>query len=246
MTTEVERMTRDEVGAALEWAAAEGWNPGLGDADAFFSADPEGFFVLKVDRRLVATISAVRYGQHFGFLGLYITAPEMRGRGHGIAVWRAGRAHLAGRVVGLDAVVEQEETYARDGFVADYRTTRHSIDSMPQVPRHRRMVDVRELSLETLVTYERELFPAERTQFLTAWLAMSGTVGRAVMDGKQLVGWGLRRPCANGSKIGPLFADDLGSPTTFFACSRPTLPVRSFSTFLIRTTPVGRWQHAMT
>jgi hypothetical protein len=33
-------------------------------------------------------------------------------------------------------------------------------------------------------------------------------VSRAVIHGDQLVGWGLRRPCTDGYKIGPLFADD--------------------------------------
>jgi Acetyltransferase (GNAT) domain len=204
-----ERMTRDDVGVALEWAASEGWNPGLHDGEAFFAADPHGFFVVKVDRQPVATIAAIRYGQHFGFLGLYITSPEMRGRGHGLTVWRAGRAHLEGRVVGLDAVVEQEKTYARDGFVADYRTTRHvfePVSGSATTPPH--VIDARSLPLETLVTYERELFPAERPTFLAAWLAMPDAMSRAVVDGDRLVGWALRRPCADGYKVGPLFADE--------------------------------------
>src|SRR5919197_4021270 len=148
-SSDVERMTRDDVDIAIEWAANEGWNPGLHDGDAFFAADPNGYFVVKVDGRPVATVAAIRYGQDFGFLGLYITAPEMRGHGYGVAVWRAGRAHLEGRVVGLDAVSEQEKTYARDGFVADYRTTRHVLESSSNASgQHRRMVDARELPFE--------------------------------------------------------------------------------------------------
>ena len=204
-------MTRDDVGMALDWAATEGWNPGLHDANAFLAADPEGFFVLKVHRQPVATVSAVRYGDRFGFVGLYITAPEMRGRGYGVAVWRAAREHLAGRVVGLDAVLEQETTYGRDGFVADHRTTRHVLRSTSRVPQARRpMVDVRELPLETLIAYEDQLFPAERADFLTAWLAMPGAAGLAVVEGDQLLGWALRRSCLEGYKIGPLFANEPG------------------------------------
>jgi hypothetical protein len=71
-----------------------GLESGRGDVEAFLAADPGGFFVLKVDGQSVATLAAVRYGERFGFLGLYITAPGMRGRGYGVAVWRAGRAHL--------------------------------------------------------------------------------------------------------------------------------------------------------
>jgi hypothetical protein len=206
---DVERMTRDEVGLALGWAASEGWNPGLHDAEAFLAADPQGFFVVKVDRQPVATLAAVRYGERFGFLGLYITAPDKRGRGYGLTVWRAGRAHLAGRVAGLDAVLEQEKTYARDGFVADHRTTRHVLPSTSSLPAaHRPMVDAREVPLETLAAYDRHLFPSTRSAFLAAWITMPDARSLAVTDGDQMVGWGARRSCIQGHKVGPLFADD--------------------------------------
>jgi GNAT acetyltransferase-like protein/acetyltransferase (GNAT) family protein len=205
---EVERMTRDDVGMTLEWAADEGWNPGLHDGEVFLAADPRGFFVLKVNRQPAATVSAVRYGERFGFLGLYMTALQMRGRGYGRAVWRAGRAHLEGRVVGLDAVLEQERTYARDGFVACHRTTRHVLTSTSSVPpADRPMVDARDLPLATLVAYDHQLFPSERSAFLTTWLAMPGAVSLAVTDGDQLLGWALRRSCIQGHKVGPLFAN---------------------------------------
>jgi Acetyltransferase (GNAT) domain len=205
----VERMTRDDLGLALEWAASEGWNPGVHDADAFLAADPEGFFVLKVDHEPVATLAAVRHGERFGFLGLYITAPDWRGRGFGLQLWRAGRTHLQGRVVGLDAVLEQEKTYARDGFVTDHGTTRHALDLTSNVPgAHRSMVDARELPLDTLVAYDEQLFPDERPAFLEAWIAMPGVACLAVVDGDRVLGWGLRRLCVQGHKVGPLFAND--------------------------------------
>ena len=52
-------MTEDEVRLAVDWAAREGWNPGLADADAFRSADPDGFLIGRVDGAPVAVISAV-------------------------------------------------------------------------------------------------------------------------------------------------------------------------------------------
>jgi hypothetical protein len=39
----VRPMTRTELDLAVEWAAEEGWNPGLSDADCFYSTDPEGW-----------------------------------------------------------------------------------------------------------------------------------------------------------------------------------------------------------
>ena len=36
-------MTRDELDTLVDWAACEGWNPGLDDAEVFWATDPEGF-----------------------------------------------------------------------------------------------------------------------------------------------------------------------------------------------------------
>ena len=44
-----------ELDLALEWAAQEGWNPGLSDAECFYAADPEGFLLAFRDGELVAS-----------------------------------------------------------------------------------------------------------------------------------------------------------------------------------------------
>jgi GNAT superfamily N-acetyltransferase len=93
----IRAMTRADLDMAIEWAAAEGWNPGLHDADTFLAADPGGFLLGLLESEPVATISAVRYGAHFGFIGFYIVRPESRGQGHGIALWRHAMERLAGR-----------------------------------------------------------------------------------------------------------------------------------------------------
>jgi hypothetical protein len=39
----VRNMTEADLALALEWAAAEGWNPH--DARCFYAADPQGFLI---------------------------------------------------------------------------------------------------------------------------------------------------------------------------------------------------------
>src|SRR5262245_48464717 len=121
----VRRMSAADVARSCAWAAAEGWNPGLYDALAFHAADPNGFLVGELDGEPVASISVVRYGSDFGFLGFYIVVPAVRGKGWGIGIWREGMAHLAGRLVGLDGVVAQQDNYRRSGFELAWRNVRH-------------------------------------------------------------------------------------------------------------------------
>jgi len=82
----IKAMTQEEVGVAVDWAAKEGWNPGLHDGDCYYSADPNGFLVGCLDHEPIATISVIRYGESFGFLGFYIVRPEYRGKGYGIQI----------------------------------------------------------------------------------------------------------------------------------------------------------------
>jgi hypothetical protein len=46
----IRAMASDEIAVAADWAAAEGWNPGLGDAACFATVEP-GLFHRRARRR---------------------------------------------------------------------------------------------------------------------------------------------------------------------------------------------------
>lgn len=58
-------MNRDDVRLAVTWASNEGWNPELHDADCFYAADPDGFFLVEVNGDPAGCISAVAYDDNF-------------------------------------------------------------------------------------------------------------------------------------------------------------------------------------
>ena len=121
----IRAMTRADVDRAVEWAAAEGWNPGNADAACFATVDPEGFLIGELDGAPAATISCVNYDDTFSFLGFYIVRPELRGRGHGLRIWNAAVAHAGMRTIGLDGVVAQQGNYKKSGFVHAYPNIRY-------------------------------------------------------------------------------------------------------------------------
>ncbi len=45
----IRSMRREELDVLVDWAAAEGWNPGLHDAGIFWTTDPGGFIAAKVE-----------------------------------------------------------------------------------------------------------------------------------------------------------------------------------------------------
>jgi GNAT superfamily N-acetyltransferase len=204
----IRRMGPEEVSLAIDWAAAEGWNPGLHDAGAFYSADPDGFLVGELGGRPVACISAVAYDASFGFLGFYIVHPEFRGRGFGLRIWNEAMSYLGDRNIGLDGVPDQQANYARSGFRRAYRNIRYSGQSTP----HKSVVpdgitDARGLPFEQVATYDRRFFPAARDAFLLRWLSLPDSKAFAHVEAGAINGYGVIRACRSGFKIGPLFAD---------------------------------------
>ena len=216
---EISVMGAEDVARAADWAAAEGWNPGLLDGVAFQAADPQGFLLARVEGKPVSCISVVRYGSDFGFLGFYIAIPDVRGKGYGMEVWKAGMAHLAGRNVGLDGVPAQQENYKRSGFRLAWRNVRYQghLPAGTTAAGGLTLRDARNLPFDKLAAYDRRFFPAARDCFLALWLGLPGHVSVAALRNGELAGLAVMRPCRSGLKIGPLYAEDDGVARTLLA-----------------------------
>jgi GNAT superfamily N-acetyltransferase len=141
----IRAMRPDEISVAVEWAAAEGWNPGLADAACFATVDPHGFLVGELDDAPAATISCVNYDPSFSFLGFYIVREDVRGLGYGVRMWNAAIAHAGPRVVGLDGVIAQQANYARSGFKLAYANIRYGGCAIGICPRQADVVPLGEV-----------------------------------------------------------------------------------------------------
>jgi hypothetical protein len=208
------QLTLAELQTAIDWAAAEGWNPGVQDANCFYAADPSGFWGGFLDGELIATLGAVKYGQTFGFIGLYLVKPGYRGQQYGIALWRAGMASLQGRTVGLDGVPAQQANYGRSGFVLAHNNIRFAGQAAgPTVAAaDAGVVPLAGVPAGLVWAYDRPFFPEDRRQFLRHWISQPGAHALGILRpgglASGLAGYGVVRPCLSGYKIGPLLADD--------------------------------------
>jgi len=203
----IRRMTKDELVLALDWAADEGWNPGLFDAESFHAADPDGFLLGELDGEPIGSVSAVRYGTEFGFLGFYIVKPAYRGQGYGLRLWRAAMDRLGSRNVGLDGVLAQQNTYCKSGFKLAYRNIRHAGVGGGSVPTG--LIDLSVVAFNEVVRYDETVFPAPRATFLSRWIRQREGEALGVVGNEGLSGYGVLRACRRGFKIGPLFAEDV-------------------------------------
>jgi len=206
----IRNMRRDELDTLVDWAAAEGWNPGLNDADIFWATDPEGFIAAEIDGAMIGGGSIVSYGGRYGFMGFFIVHPDYRGRGLGNTLWHARLQRLIGRleapaVIGMDGVFDMQAYYAKGGFnfaVRDLRfeTTAQSFPVSPDIQ------ELANIDFEAVEAYDRAHFPAPRSAFLQRWITQPGAHAFGCVRDDVLAGYGVMRPCRQGYKVGPLFA----------------------------------------
>lgn len=218
-------MTRSEATHLVDWAAAEGWNPGLHDAEVFWHTDPDAFIAAELEGELVGGGTITAYQRAFGFMGFFIVHPAFRGRGLGDALWRARRDRLLVRLdqgasIGMDGVFDMQRYYARGGFAFSHRDIRFRAEvpanaSTPAADPG--IVPLGQVPFDEVLAYDRTCFPADRARFLRAWIDQPDARALGLVRAGKLAGYGVVRRCREGCKIGPLFADDAAAAQALHA-----------------------------
>ena len=212
----IRNMTRPEVDELVEWAAREGWNPGLHDAEAFWATDPDAFIAAELGGELIGGGAITSYNGEFGFMGFFIVTPAYRGRGLGNTLWHARRDRLLARLrpgasIGLDGVFDMQDYYAKGGFVFSHRDMRFRAE-IPEgyetTQDDEVIIPLSSVPFYQVQDYDRTCFPASRTAFLDAWTSLPDALALGCRRDGKLGGYGVVRRCREGCKIGPLFADD--------------------------------------
>jgi len=224
----IRNMRRDELDVLVEWAAGEGWNPGLSDADIFWSTDPDGFIAAEMHGVLIGGGSIISYGGRYGFMGFFIVHPDHRGQGLGNILWHERLKRLIGRlvdpaVIGMDGVFEMQAWYAKGGFELAGRDLRFQGPGEP-FAMQAGVTTADMIPFGEIDAYDRAHFPAARSNFLRRWIAQPGAHTSVMRCDKRVSGFGVMRPCREGHKIGPLFADDAGTAEKLFRTLSAKVP----------------------
>lgn len=203
-------MTRDELATLYAWAASEGWNPGLADADIAWESDPAAFVALRHGGALIGGGSIMTLDPRFGFMGLFIMHPEHRGTGLGARLWHHRLARLKARLgpgatIGMDGVFAMAPFYARGGFVTAHRSFRYQ--GIAQGAFDPAALPLAEIPFALVDAYDRQCGPAARTAFLQRWVHQSAGHALAIVEEGRLAGFGALRPALTGFKFGPVLAD---------------------------------------
>ena len=208
----IRNMSRAEVDELVAWAAAEGWNPGLHDADIFWQTDPEAFIAAELNGELIGGGAITSYDGRFGFMGFFIVKPEYRGHGYGDTLWHWRKDHLLqrlsdGAAIGMDGVFNMQPYYARGGFEFSHRDVRFQGMGV-KAGSDASIVDLKQVPFNAVIEFDTRCFPVPRARFLQAWIHQADSLALGSLQDNHLNGYGVIRRCGTGCKIGPLFAEN--------------------------------------
>lgn len=205
-----------EVEKVIEFAKNEGWNPGLFDANAYYSLDPEGFLALWFKKEMIGVISTVCYFNsgtpYFAYIGLFIIKKIYRNQGYGTLLWTKAIEKLIGRIgnkiIYLYAVPGQELRYKKMGFISSSCNTRLTLAVKSRYETYPFIINHKKGLFKKMVAYDKLMWGASRGSFFKEALKNTGSKAAVVISRRkgEVKGYGMIRRCIVGFRIGPVFA----------------------------------------
>lgn len=190
-------VTESDIPVLLEMTNAEGWKYSETDLRAGLEVDPQGI-----------TVAVDECGQQLGFIGhfnlvdgmvyidVFITRPDVRGKGIGKHLWKEMLTKHADKNIVLDAVIEKIPWYKKQGLVFEehrehvYRgkISRSAINERDNIPNYKFQI-LTDDSWTQLLEYDKTIHNVCRERALRAWFNPKWSVTVIAMDAGHLVGY---------------------------------------------------------
>lgn len=202
-----------DIPTGLSLCRSAGWNQLSRDWEIFLTLDPEGNRVcVDDDGRVVGTVTTIRYGHHFSWIGMVLVDPAHRRKGIGFGLLEEAIGLLKNEsCVKLDATPAGREVYIKLGFKDECELTRMSASAF-NVEHLFSSPTVTVLSadnLDSLRSFDMAVFGADRMALLSWMLDGAPELAFKVVDGDHVKGYCLGRAGYQYTHIGPVVADSI-------------------------------------
>jgi GNAT superfamily N-acetyltransferase len=201
-------MRAPDIDVGLRLCRVSGWNQVRRDWEQFLALSPNGCCVAELEGQVVGTVATVRYGTRFGWIGMVLVDPAVRGRGIGTQLLDHSLALLKDLPqVRLDATAAGRPLYLTRGFTEEGLINRLQ-GSPSQQSRPEGVRPMNEHDIAAVFALDQRVFGANREAMLRwmwqgareyAWVAESGA---------EVTGYTFGRHGHDHEHLGPVTAVD--------------------------------------
>ena len=238
MAIEWRLLRRSDVSGAFELSRIAGWNQTEADWLGYLALDAEGCMAAVVDGELAGTVTSIRYGEAFGWLGMLLVHPTHRGHGLGKELLLRSIRYFREkgvRTVRLDATPMGKRIYLPLGFRDEFEVKRMegSVAEMlmEQVPAPSGAEAERMLhgDLMTIAGMDCRAFGGDRGALLHELSNRDPDLCFVVREGATIKGYLIGRVGREAIQLGPIVASTPAVAEQLFrACFRAARGRRIF------------------
>ena len=212
---------------AFDIANDENWGLAHGDAECFFTADPQGYFIGELDGKKICSTALISYPRNRVCVGgLSVTDPAYRKKGYARKLLESA---FVLQSFPRDYYMHGDSTNELISYYADVLSLRYlgwinyctiipalqALDALRLPPPVRStnvvLTSTADVECEDLCVYEEQVMNLYRKEFLMKWTTLPGRQGWVAMDtGGSIRGFAVSRQIIKPDdiyKIAPLYAD---------------------------------------
>ena len=203
-------MRASDIDEGLRLCRISGWNQVGRDWDQFLTLSPDGVSVAEHDGRVVGTVATVRYGTRFGWIGMVLVDPSVRGRGIGTRLLDHALELLSDMpLVRLDATSAGHDLYLTRNFTEEGRILRlQGIASGETAPLREDVRHMTEYDIAEVSALDEQIFGANRATMLRWMWQGAPEFAWVATHGSRLTGYLFGRHGHDFAHMGPIVAVD--------------------------------------
>ena len=203
-------MRASDIDDGLRLCRVCGWNQVARDWVQFLTLTPDGARVAEHDGRVVGTVATVRYGTRFGWIGMVLVDPIVRGRGIGTLLLDHALELLSDMsLVRLDATPAGHDLYLTRNFTEEGVIHRlKGIAPDRADPPHDAVRRMTEQDIAEISALDEPIFGANRATMLRWMLQGAPEYAWVATSGGRLTGFIFGRHGHDFEHMGPIVALD--------------------------------------
>jgi len=203
-------MKPDDIADGLKLCRKAKWNQLEADWQIFLHNSPDACMVATYKEQIVGTVTTIRYGHSFSWIGMVLVDPDFRQQGIGQQLLQKALQLLQSEeTVKLDATPQGREVYLKMNFVDEYPISRMNMLHAEQIFHLTIARAILKDDLPLLIKFDSKIFGADRSSLLNWMREKAPGFAFLIEEGNEIKGYSMGRYGHDFIHIGPVIAENI-------------------------------------